>query len=80
MLYVFRVVSPALSCGTPASDLDGEEWTFQDVALERATLRAERRLDQTFAYASERRVAASSVHYVTEYTSLQAYHRAQEAA
>ena len=80
MIYVFEVASPALACGTPASDLDGEERTFQDTSLESATARAKRWLDSTFSYASAERVAATSIRYVAEYPSLAAYRRAQEAA
>lgn len=80
MIYVFRLSSPALPSGAPASDLDGEEWTFQDTSLASATRRALRRLDQTFAYAARVRVEASTIAFVAEYPSMAAYDRAQVAA
>ncbi len=80
MIFVFAVISPALACGTPASDLDGEEWTFQDTDRTVAEKRAQRRLDSTFAFATAARVEASSVRYVGEYASLTAYRAARWAA
>ncbi len=80
MVFVFRIASPALPCGTPASDLDGHEWTFQDASLAQATARAHRRLDSTFAYSTAARVAATSLSFVGQYPSLAAYRRAEESA
>jgi|GEM_PF-6365542 len=75
MVYVFRISSPALSNGTPASDLDGDEWTFQDLSLESATSRALCRLESTFCYASPERVEATSLGFISEHTSRRAYER-----
>ncbi len=80
MVYVFRIVSPAFPDGTPASDLDGEEWTFSDLTLESATKRAERRLDSTFMYSSRRRVEATSLSYIAAFASQADYKKARDAA
>lgn len=79
-VFVFRIFSPALPSGTPASDLDGEEWTFSDVTIESATKRADRRLASVFCFASRERVEATSLRFVGEYPNLRAYERATEAA
>ena len=73
MVFAFAIVSPALSKETPASDLHGEVWSFQDSSIESATARAERRLRETFAIASPARVAVTSVRYLGQFTSLSAF-------
>ncbi len=73
MLFVFRVLSPALADGTPANDLHMDEWTFNDLLLESATSRALHRLTWTFEYASAARIAATSLEFVGEFPSYRAY-------
>lgn len=80
MVYVFTVLSPVLSCGTPASILDGEEWTFTDTSLKSATKRALRRLDSTFALATRTRIEATSLRHTATFESLSAYQKASDAA
>ncbi len=77
MIFVFRVLSPALPDGTPANDLHLDEWTFQDLTLESATSRALHRLTWTFEYASPQRVAATSLEYVGSFDSYRAYDEAR---
>ena len=78
MVYAFRIHSPALSNGTPASDMDGHTWTFQDQTLKSATARAHRRLDSTFCYATRLRVEATSLRFIGEYVDRRTYERAQD--
>jgi hypothetical protein len=77
MVFTFAIVSPALPDGTPASDLNGEAWSFQDSTIESATGRAQRRLTSTFALASADRRAATSIRYLGQFTSLSAFRAAE---
>lgn len=79
-IYVYRIDSPALANGTPASDLDGEEWAFECTERAQADYRAERRLIDTFDLATRERQVVTSVCFVAEYPSLTAMRRAREAA
>ncbi len=80
MIFVFKLCSPALANGTPASDLDQEEWTFQAADEDAAWTRAKARLLETFSLASAERKAATWLHFVGTYASKRAYEAAQEAA
>lgn len=73
MIYVFEVVSPALPDGTPPSDLDGEEWSFECVTRADADLRAAKRLHNTLSMASRERQAVTTIRFLAEYPSRRAY-------
>lgn len=79
MIFIFRVVSPALASGGPASDLDGEEWEFQDTTYARASQRAYARLADTFSHASAERIDSTHLAFVGEFRSLQTYRKAEES-
>lgn len=61
------------------SDLDGETFTIQDTDAFRAGVRASERVRDVFSLASPAMQARAHAEYVADFTSMRAYHAAEES-